>query len=228
MKRRSLALALLLLASACAASDESASKAPSQPPATPVTPAVTASDAAPVAAANTLVPSIASVHIVQDCPDPLPDPGAPAVNSTMDAKPKMEKAKRKQDSAFAAGLVQPCTQSTLQLAISGQASAPVKVRLSALRLLTADGKMVGTLKARMPTIWNDSGYVPWDEILPPNTEAKLSYKLSLPESGAGSSALGSMSFGVMHVLEVDVELDGKLTTVRSPQFERDQPQIIKT
>ena len=230
MTRRYSAIALSLLASACAANEDGNSKTPSAPATTP--PAV-AEVAAPTvdaaAAAPHAMPSIASVQLVQDCPDPVPAAGAaPHADPPKPMPPAQGKAKRKRDSA-SGSFVQPCTQSTVQLAFTGQGASESVVALAGVRLLSADDTPLATLTPRMPTIWQpEGGYVAWDGVLSTEPDQKVSYKLSVPDWAKVEATLGGSSYGQMYVLEIDVKLDGTTTTVRSSQFERARPQIIKT
>lgn len=219
MKRRYAAIAMSLLLGSCAASEDNKSNAP-KPAETPIATPVAASDAAAVAVAKLAIPSVASVQLVQDCPDPKSE----QAKADMADEP-MRKAKRK---AGSGPLQQPCTQSTIQLAFTGQGPKSASVRLKEVRLLSADGKALGTLASRMPSIWKDSGYEAWDGVLAPDSDQKASFKLSLPDWSAVEAALGGSSFGPMYTLEVDVDIEGTVTTVRSPQFERGRPEIIKT
>lgn len=208
-----------LLLGSCAASEDNKSNAP-KPAEVPVIAPVAASDASAVAAPKLALPSIASVQLIQDCPDPKME----RVKADRADEP-MVKRKRK---AGSGPMHQPCTQSTVQLAFTGQGPKSATVKLKEVRLLTAEGKPLGTLASRMPSIWKDSGYEAWDGVLAPDSDHKASYKLSLPDWSAVETTLGVSSFGAMYTLEVDVDIEGTVTTIKSPQFERGRPQIIKT
>lgn len=218
MQRRTLVLSLfMLLGASCAASDESSSKAAATTPAPEATPAVaTTFDAAPTKAAEgAAVASIASVQLVEDCPDAK-------------SKSAPTSAKRERRDSFAAGLVQPCSQSSLQLAFVGQGTQTAKVEIREVRLLTAEGVKQAVLSAREPNLWRDSGYVAWDGVLPAQADTKVSYKLSVPDFAELEAKLGGSSFGRMFVLELDLAIGGKETTLRSPEFERGRKEIIRT
>ncbi|MCP4447974.1 MAG: hypothetical protein GY811_21955 [Myxococcales bacterium] len=117
----------------------------------------------------------------------------------------------------------------MQLAFSKTGKTGAKVELKEVRLLSADGQTLAPLAVRLPTRWApEGGYEAWDGMLAPNAEEKASYKLSLPDWSAVEKSLGESSYGAMFILEVDVDIAGTVTTIRSPQFERSRPQIIRT
>ena len=175
------------------------------------------------AGATVATPSIASVQLIQDCPDHKSQAKA---NSALAPSTGGKKEKRKHDSA--GSFQQPCSQSTLQLAFTGQQGESSVATLRAVRLQLAEGKALGALATRMPTIWNTSGYEAWDGTIQPGADYKASYKLSVPDWSAVERTLGGSSYGQMYIVEVDVEIDGKSTTLTSPQFERGRPLMNKT
>jgi hypothetical protein len=226
-----------MLLGGCAASDDNKSNTPDIPAVesetdtapVPDTPVETET---PTATSGAATPTISSVKLVQDCPDAkansMTKPSAPKTfaPSMPDAKKKRSKSKRKGDSA--GGFRQPCTQSTVQLAFAGQTGASATVSVKEVRLLSTEGKALGTMTPRAPSIWKETGYEAWDGVLSPGADHKASYKLSLPDWSAVETALGGSSYGKMYQVEVDVEIDGTLTTLTSPQVERARPQIVKT
>lgn len=232
MRRQYSAIAFAVLLGACAASDDSKSNAPVAPSGeiaaagegttTGLTP-----EPEVIPETATATPSIASVQLKQDCPDPKSQAkGSSALAPGIGNK----KAKRKRDSS-SGSFQQPCSQSTLQLAFTGQQGKSSVATLKAVRLQLADGTGLGSLATRMPTIWileEESRYVVWDGTIEPGVDHKASYKLSVPDWGAIETTLGGSSYGRMYTVEVDVEIDGKVTTLTSPQFERGRPQIMKT
>jgi hypothetical protein len=217
------AITLCFLLGSCAASDESKPETPKV-----VAPEEVAEEPAASPASKMAAPSIASVRLVQDCPDKeLASVTAPAPELAKAEKSnRAAKSKRKADSA--GGFMQPCTQSTVQLAFTGQGSASATVALKEVRLASADGKALGTLSPRKPTIWKEGGYDAWDGALPAEVDSKVSYKLSLPDWQAVEAAIGGTSFGPMYILEIDVDVGGTVTTIRSPEFERGRAEIVKT
>ncbi len=225
MHRTFSAFAISLLLTGCAASEESKGTASSGAPevtqtegAEPEGTETASVDPTPEPVpTSSVTTSIASVVLVEDCPEPK--------NQADSAK--KDKVKRKR-SASSGPLVQPCTQSTVQLAFAGEVTAPTKVEIKAVRLVSTAGKALGILETRLPSLWQENGYAAWDGILPKGPEAKVSYKLSVPNWSELETALGGSSFGVMYTLEIDVEVAGKPSTLTSPQFERGRRQIIKT
>lgn len=222
------AIALSFLVSSCAASEDSQSTTASPPAPKPVvTEEVAPPDVAPeppkAPATAAITPSIASAKLAQDCPDPKP---ASAANADVPkAGAPARRSRRKGSGSFR----QPCTQSSVQIAFSKTGESGANVVLKEVRLLSADGQNLAPLAVRMPTRWSEQGgYEAWDGMLAPNAEEKASYKLSLPDWSAVEKNLGKSSYGAMFMLEVDVDIAGTVSTIRSPQFERSRPQIIRT
>ncbi|MEM6995468.1 MAG: hypothetical protein AAF721_33470, partial [Myxococcota bacterium] len=123
-----------------------------------------------------------------------------------------------------------CTQSTMQLAFVGIGDSPAKVQIKAVRVL-ADKTAVplATIESRVPMYWTGDGhYKPWDEVVPAGAELKASYRLAVPDWSALDTKLGKSSYVVPLVLDVDVEIDGVTTTLRSPPFNRERPHVIST
>lgn len=182
--------------------------------------------------------AVSSVQVIQDCPDP-PEPIEPGAAEPSATAPVMdEEAAPSQPRRISAGasidgsgpssFTQPCTQSTMQLALESARDDAVAVEIKQVRLLSK-GKQVGELEPRKPSAWSDDGsYQPWDQTLAPDAPVKASYKLSLPDWSAVEKAIGESSFGHMFTLEVDVEVDGRVETVASPEFPREEPHVIVT
>lgn len=187
--------------------------------ATPIVAPTAVSDATPAPTPAPAVASIASVQLVQDCPDPKQEA---TKSDKADSKMKGKRAKG------SGPLVQPCTQSNVQIAFTGKGAVGATVKIGAVRLMAADGKELATLSVRMPKLWNDSGYQDWDGVLAPDSDHKASYKLSVPDWSAVETALGVSSYEQMYTLEVEVDIGGVATKIISPQFERAQPMMIKT
>ena len=173
--------------------------------------------------AKQATPSIASVVLAQDCPDPPGSLGSPPEK----AKAKREaRAKSDSDQPFQ----QPCTQSSIQLAFADQGEQPGSVRVKAVRFWSAEESKspLATLQARMPARWSGQSYGAWDEIVPADSTIQATYKLSAPDWSTVESKVGGSSYGRMYLMEVDVEVSGKVSTIRSAKFERQRPQILKT
>ncbi len=237
MKAHYPAIALAMLACGCAASDDGKSNTPETPVIESANgPGPTGETEIPTATLAAATPTISSVRLVQDCPDAKAQASSTTEaksNSTLIAAPSMPaskkkrvRSKRKGDST--GGFRQPCTQSTVQLAFAGQTGSSATVLLKEVRLRSADGKALGTLTPRAPSIWKETGYEAWDGVLTPGADHKASYKLSIPDWSAVETTLGGSSFGKMYTVEIDVDIDGKVTTLTSPQVERARPQIVKT
>lgn len=186
----------------------------------------------PPAAANTTI-SVASVQLIQDCPDTEVEDESAAAKS---ASQPMQPADQDVPSAGGAAhpgdgpidWAQPCDQSTVQLALATDAKAPVQVEIIAVRLMSGN-KTLTKLPTREPKQFRDDAYVAWDEQLGPGTPIKASYKLGLPDDwSAIEETIGESSFGHMFTLEIDVAVDGVVQTVRSAKVPREQPNIIVT
>lgn len=196
--------------------------------------------------------AISSVQMIEDCPEdsgawrpPPPPSPSPAVEQarapsmTAPAAPPEPEAGA-MDMEMAPGAAarmadggsfqQPCTQSTLQIAFTGQGDVKSKVELEELRLLDpGSGKPVATIDAREPASWEGSAYQSWDETIGPNQEVKSSYELSVPDWSKVEKAIGGKSsYGHMFVLEVDLKVGDQRQTVRSAQFPREEPHVIVT
>ena len=200
-------------------------------------------DTAETPAPNATV-SIASVQLIEDCPhQDQHDPGPPTAAQEPAAAAPAESAQRMAmpvQPGSAAGDVaegrggvdfDQCTQSRLQLAFksTGKGEANVKIRGARL-LVPGSGKQAGALQTRKPQMWTETeGYRAWDEVVPNGEdELKAAYKLSVPDWSKVDAMIGRSSFGFMFVLELDVEIDGVVETLRSPQFPREEPHIVVT
>lgn len=247
MRQLLLMTATFLLASGCASHEDPDGSTP-KPPVQPVEPEVP--DADPIAeppppeepAEPAVRVALSSVQLHQDCPDPEPEAGAakPAAPASVRPEPQGDmpkpspaksRAKRAKPTSpgFAPSARRSCTQSTMQLSFTSETEGVVTVAVKEARLVLVDDKSVlGTLKTRMPTAWDDTdGYKAWDEALPRGA-LKASYKLGGPDWIGVESKLGGTSFGRMYMLEVDVDLGGTVQTVRSTEFTRERPHRVVT
>jgi hypothetical protein len=188
-----------MAAISCQKENAAAPTPPTNPPApTPV----------PVAAADV---SIASVTILEDCPD------APS-----------ESAGVTEDSDSEEGWVQPCRQSTMQIAIRGQGDVASNFAVREVRLLGADDAILGVVKTRGASLWNGTRYSQWDQTVAPSTDVKASYKLSLGDWSAIEKALGKSSYGPLFVIEADVSIGAVPLTIRSSKVAREPVEMIDT
>jgi hypothetical protein len=202
--------------------------------------------------------SIASVQIEDDCPDPKPvkdaadepptsyKPASPAVQqppavvpvpsakvemAPAPARPSRRAPVASDQLGTRQGLTaaeRSCTQSTIQIVFSEQGPRPSSVAIKSIRLLTPEGKKLATMKSRLPSQWNENVYSPWDEILKPNENTTVSYKLSPPDWNAVTTELGKSSHGQMFILEVEIDVGGQVQTVRSSEFARIQHHALPT
>jgi hypothetical protein len=176
--------------------------------------------------------TIASVQMIQDCPDPANE--APAKPAAAMPPAADEQSARGASAARIAGdggsFQQPCTQSTMQLSLAHDASDAQRVEVVAVRLMRGK-EVVGTIAARKPSRWNDAGtYDAWDERVPVGTEIKVSYRLGEPDWSKVQDKVGTGVdlYSQRYTLEVDLELGGTTTTVRSPEFSREYPHVVVT
>ena len=177
--------------------------------------------------------SVASVQMIQDCPDPEPAPESADVPASAERAPAQPGATARTEpykrgrAPVGKSFRQPCDQSTVQLALETDGDAPVAVEIKAVRILS-QGKEVGQIQTRKPTIWTDNSYQPWDQTVAPGAPTKASYKLSMPKWSEVETAIGESSFGHMFTLEIDIAVDGQIQTVSSPEFPREEPHVIVT
>jgi hypothetical protein len=192
--------------------------------------------------AKVAVASIASVQILEDCPDAAPEtieaeppseakaPGpAPAKSAPARESMPASMSPPSDDAPVNGGGAAPCQQSTIQITFSGQGAQSSKVVLKELHLLTPEGQNLGAVNTRLPPIWGEPGvYSPWDAILQPGKDAKVSYKITPPNWSAAETILGTPTHGKMFVLEAVIEIDGQSQKVQSQQFARFEPHMVPT
>jgi hypothetical protein len=177
--------------------------------------------------------SVASVQMIQDCPDteveapPSEGGSASQEKSASMPAPGAVAKRRSADVAEGDSFRQPCDQSTMQLAFEALGDQPVSVEIKAIRIMS-DCKSVGEVASRKPKIFVDSVYQAWDQRVTPGGPVQASYKLAMPAWDKVETAIGKSSFGHMFTLEIDVAVDGTIMTVSSPQFPRDEPHVIVT
>ncbi len=183
--------------------------------------------------------TIASVAIVQNCPDPAPAADVPPAAASEAAKPAPGPSSSmvnpgsavRGDAVDGGGWSPPCTQSSMQLMLSHDGREAQPFAIEAARLTAAGtGAQLGSIPVRGPSRWDDGGrYVSWDERLPASAEVKASYKLGEPDWNLVTQALGNTDvYGARYVLEVDVAFAGRRITIRSPEFQREYPHVVVT
>lgn len=224
-----LAPVVVLLLAACAAWDTSSPGHGPPPGVTPTPsshyappPPVRPGDPAPPDEAPSAIRvAIASVQLFDNCPDPPEAERAAMVDEGRAA----EEAKR------APGYRAQCSQSTVQLAMSSDRDAPFRVE--AVRVLDgATQRVVGTSTLRGPTRWNQGTgtYLKWDELIPALGDLKVSYKLGdLDLSRAAELAgPGFDTYSSPFMLELDISIGATRMTLRSPQFRRQNDDMVET
>ena len=211
------------------------------PPGDPREPTVTPPTEVPPAT-NTKV-AIASVQLLQDCPDPVPaaaapstpTPGvsAPIVRQMGDQAPSRSMQKPMAgDTADGSSFRRMCSQSTVQLSVQADGVQPFKI--VAVRVLAANGKkVVGSTKLRAPTTWDDATgtYGEWQEYTAAGKDLKVSYKMGDLEFTSAAERLSGDKFNTYtgpFLLEITVSAGGKRKTVRSPEFMREPPHVMVT
>lgn len=170
--------------------------------------------------------SIASVSLLENCPDAAPK--AAADDKAVEHAGLAADMEAADSDEFGTGYAMPCSQSTMQLAITGQGGASSKLSILAIRLLGPKDEVLGTLQPRLPMIWGETSYSPWDETILPKTEVKASYKLSAPDWGEVQKKLGGSSYGPLFRLEADIKIDGETKTLRSSEVTREHTEMIDT
>lgn len=185
--------------------------------------------------------TIASVQLIQDCPDPANEPASPAVDtSAAKEKERAAAAMPPASQSVVAGAArmgdsdgsfqQPCTQSTMQLSLAHDASDAQRIEVVAVRLMRGT-EVLGKIPARKPSSWSDSGsYDLWDERVPVGKEIKVSYRLGEPDWLKVQEQLGAQAdlYSQRYVLEVDLKMGDTTLTVRSPEFAREYPHVVVT
>ncbi len=241
MSTRLHALSLALLLSACATHDDGAKQPEgSASTAAPMKPVGLTPE--PVAA---ITVAVASVQLIQDCPDPAAEatpadvpatgadaaPAMPAPGAALQASARMALGAAGK-MAPGSNWTPPCTQSTMQLALRNPGKSDATLRVEAVRLVDAGSKKVlGPVAVRKPSVWSADGvYRAWDEEVPVGVDLKIGYRLGEPDWAQVETALGSgvNLYAQPFVLEVDVAIDGTRQTVRSPEFVREQVHMIAT
>lgn len=171
--------------------------------------------------------AISSAALQENCPDEKPAPEGDAPESSMKPGGEKEEEKRAQGD-MDADYYEPCMQSSMQIAITGQGESSSKFAIQEVRLLGPKGAVLGTIKTRGASIWKDNGYAAWDQVIAPSTDVKASYKLTLSDWSAIEKKLGTGSYGAIYMLEADVEIDGVTKTIRSGQVSRERVEMIET
>lgn len=178
--------------------------------------------------------AVASVQLVQDCPDPPAPVAADAPAPATMQKPTADASQAKRSAeASGGGWSPPCTQSTLQLSLRNTGAVAGKLQLQRVRLLdAASQREVGTLSARRPGLWSADGgaYRPWDERVADGATLQVTYALGDPAWAEVQRQLkpDANIYANPFVLEIEVSVDGRNQTVRSPEFVRQEVFVVVT
>jgi hypothetical protein len=170
--------------------------------------------------------SIASVSLYEDCPEADPKAAADDNRTRIDSEAGGMAPGGAADLQQGYGM--PCSQSSMQIAITGQGEASSTFRITALRLLGPKGETLSEMQPRMPMIWKADGYAAWDQTILPKTDIKASYKLSSPDWGQVQEKLGSGSYGPLFRLEAELKIDDVSKTIRSSETTRQRIEMIDT
>lgn len=179
--------------------------------------------------------AVASVQLLEDCPDPAPQPAqapvAPGAASSADgamhgpsARSSMKRPNGDQRRV--------CTQSTVQLSVQADGVRPFKIE--SVRVLAANGRRaVGSTRLRAPTTWDDATgtYGAWQEHTAAGKDLKVSYKMGDLEFTSAAERMSGDKFNTYtgpFLLEITVSAGGKRRTVRSPEFTREPPHVMVT
>ena len=231
-------LSVALSLCACASQDGSA--------ATAATAATTATpEAAPPEPRAEIKIAVASVQLIQDCPDPAEAPAgaAAAADSTAPAAvpPPPAPVAAQQEMAPGAAAKRmapgsnwqpPCTQSTVQLSLTNTGDREGKVRVNGIKIFdVATKRELGQITSRKPSLWNDTGvYQAWDERVAPGATVKVAYRLSDPDWEQIHKLVGETEnlYARPLLLEVDIAIDDRTQTARSPEFTRQEVHLVVT
>ncbi len=104
-------------------------------------------------------------------PSAKPKPNLSAAKSDRASKSKEKRAKRR------------CKQSSIQLAVTAaEGAASTKLAVKSVELTLADGKSLGMLEVRSPSVWSDGdGYTAWDETVEAGQDLSVSYAVTQPD-----------------------------------------------
>lgn len=173
--------------------------------------------------------AIASVQLLEDCPEPAPEPAQALVTEAPGA-PAMGQSSRMERPGGEYRRM--CSQSTVQLSVQADGVQPFKI--VAVRVLAANGKkVVGSTKLRAPTTWDDATgtYGEWQEYTAAGKDLKVSYKMGDLEFTPAAEKLSGVRFNTYSgpfLLEIEVSAGGRRKTVRSPEFTREPPHLMVT
>lgn len=230
-----LMLALLGVVSGCTPHEEP--QQPLEPPQESAEGGSLSDGVEPEPEPETVTVAVASVQLQDDCPEPPPEAKLDAPGESEDEgeilEPDLPPAEGKVDPSraaeFAAKRQIQCVQSTVQLSIVSEDSKALPFSVRAVRLRRAEGGgSIETMKARTPKHWIRSAYSAWDESIPPGATLKVSYVLGAPDWAAVERALEESSYGPLYVVELEVEVAGRLQVITSPVAPRELEEDLVT
>lgn len=152
---------------------------PKSPPITVAnTPVVPATPATPLPSDRVTV-ELTAVTLGEDCGvAPAPKKSAAAESQQ---KPLADSSAKP---GFAPARRQACEQTSMQLSVSSPVGfAETTLRVKKVQVFDENGKLVGTLTPRTPTVWGSASgtYLPWDEKVASAATLSVSYALSAPD-----------------------------------------------
>ena len=136
--------------------------------------------------------SIASVTLAEDCAAERRDPGLIAGDCA--------------DGESCGGW---CTQTGVQLSIEaadGDTSVPFEVL--AVRVRSMDGALLDELDPRGAQLFQDDGYVAWDESIAPGETLRVRYDTGAPDWTAIGGGNSWETYGMEFRIEMVVRIDG--------------------
>ena len=118
----------------------------------------------------------------------------------------------------------------MNLAITGQPDRAQRYELKAIRLRHASQEgALAELRSKAPNAWdNEGGYGAWDGSVPAGAERQVMYNISAPHWAEIEKKIGQPSDGQSFTLEVDIEVDGQVQTLTSPEFTRTYRDMVVT
>lgn len=218
----------LALVVGCAGHDDGKGKAPPTGPEVATAPPEEPQPPPPPESSKVQV-AVASVQLQDDCPSLNRAGSVPAAQAMEPAMQQEDAPGDVADEDAPSRFAPSCIQSRVQFSLESESDEALSFAVKAVRLKRAEGKdSVGSMSTREPMVWDASKYVPWDQSVAAGASLKVGYALGAPDWGKVEEALEESTWGPMYVLEFDVEVDGDVRTIVSPQIPRDEPENIVT
>ena len=188
--------------------------APQTPPVAPDTPAA-------------VTIAVASVHLLQDCPDDQATAEAKGPRGRGSASSSDDESQMQQKSVMRVDgkpMPPPPPGCLLNLSLTNSGGREGQIRVERVRVLEGKRELARVV-SRKPTRWNSEAYVPWDERVPGNATTQVAYSLANAQWKRGSAL--DLAFKP-YVVEVVVTIDGRKQTVRSAEFVPVSHDMIQT